>query len=98
MIKGVAMNNDGARKVSFTTTSLHGQQRLLRQAMDDARLTPEDFRAIEAHGTGTLAGDPIEFEALNGVFREHTTRRGSAPSAQSRLTSGTWKPAPAWRD
>jgi len=76
VIKGVAMNNDGARKVSFTTTSLHGQQRLLRQAMDDARLTPEDFRAIEAHGTGTLAGDPIEFEALNGVFREHTTRRG----------------------
>ncbi|MGP1119686.1 type I polyketide synthase [Serratia sp. CY47444] len=75
VIKGVAMNNDGARKVSFTTTSLHGQQRLLRQAMDDARLAPEDFRAVEAHGTGTLAGDPIEFEALNGVFRERTTHR-----------------------
>ena len=76
VIQGVAMNNDGARKVSFTTTSLHGQQRLLRQAMDDARLEPEDFRAIEAHGTGTLAGDPIEFEALNTVFRERTDQRG----------------------
>lgn len=76
VIQGVAMNNDGARKVSFTTTSLHGQQRLLRQAMDDARLGPKDFRAIEAHGTGTLAGDPIEFEALNSVFRERTTQRG----------------------
>ncbi|OKB68339.1 polyketide synthase [Serratia marcescens] len=75
VIKGVAMNNDGARKVSFTTTSLHGQQRLLRQAMDDARLAPEAFRAIEAHGTGTLAGDPIEFDALNSVFRERSTQR-----------------------
>lgn len=75
VIKGVAMNNDGARKVSFTTTSFNGQQRLLRQAMEDARLTAEDFRAIEAHGTGTLAGDPIEFKALDSVFREHSTQR-----------------------
>lgn len=76
VIKGVAMNNDGAHKVSFTTTSLNGQQRLLRQAMEDACLVPENFRAIEAHGTGTLAGDPIEFKALESIFREYSTQRG----------------------
>lgn len=74
VIDGVAMNNDGAEKVSFTTTSLAGQQRLLRQALQDAHRHPEDFRAIEAHGTGTLAGDPIEFSALSSVFREFTCR------------------------
>ncbi|MEJ5075934.1 beta-ketoacyl synthase N-terminal-like domain-containing protein [Erwinia sp. MYb535] len=76
VIDGVAMNNDGAEKVSFTTTSLAGQQRLLRLALQDAQRHPEDFRAIEAHGTGTLAGDPIEFSALNSVFREFTGREG----------------------
>ncbi|EKT53047.1 type I polyketide synthase [Providencia burhodogranariea] len=76
VIDGVAMNNDGAEKVSFTTTSLTGQQRLLRQALRDAQRHPEDFRAIETHGTGTLAGDPIEFSALNAVFREFTERVG----------------------
>lgn len=76
VIDGVAMNNDGAEKVSFTSTSLAGQQRLLRQALQDAQRHPEDFRAIEAHGTGTLAGDPIEFAALCGVFREFTDDKG----------------------
>lgn len=74
VIDGVAMNNDGAEKVSFTTTSLAGQQRLLRQALQDAHRHPETFRAMEAHGTGTLAGDPIEFSALSSVFREFTGR------------------------
>lgn len=76
VIQGVAMNNDGANKVSFTTTSLQGQQRLLQQALDDAQQVPSDFRAIEAHGTGTLAGDPIEFAALNHVFSGATWRPG----------------------
>lgn len=75
VIDGVAMNNDGAQKVSFTTTSLDGQQRLLHQALQDARLKPDDFRAIETHGTGTLAGDPIEFSALKNVFGAFTDQR-----------------------
>ncbi|MFZ4831861.1 beta-ketoacyl synthase N-terminal-like domain-containing protein [Rouxiella sp. Mn2063] len=75
VIEGAAMNNDGANKVSFTTTSLQGQQRLLRQAMEDAQLSPNAFRAIEAHGTGTQAGDPIEFEALSSVFAEQTSEQ-----------------------
>ncbi|AGK49736.1 beta-ketoacyl synthase, C-terminal domain protein [Burkholderia thailandensis MSMB121] len=68
VIKGCAVNNDGARKVSFTTTSVDGQRRLISQAMKDANLVPSAMRAMEAHGTGTIAGDPIEFDALNELF------------------------------
>ncbi len=74
VIEGVAVNNDGADKVSFTTTSLSGQQRLLREALTDAAMKPTSLRAIETHGTGTLAGDPIEFSALESVFREYTDK------------------------
>jgi phthiocerol/phenolphthiocerol synthesis type-I polyketide synthase E len=68
VIKGCAVNNDGARKVGFTTTSSDGQRRLIVQALADAALTPADLRAIETHGTGTIAGDPIEFNALDASF------------------------------
>ncbi|OTA20787.1 phenolpthiocerol synthesis type-I polyketide synthase PpsE [Xenorhabdus beddingii] len=68
VIKGCAVNNDGARKVGFTTTSADGQRRLVDLALKDAVLTPADIRAIETHGTGTIAGDPIEFNALNTLF------------------------------
>lgn len=68
VIKGCAVNNDGARKVGFTTTSVDGQRRVISAAMRDANLTPMDMRAMEAHGTGTIAGDPIEFNALNDLF------------------------------
>jgi acyl transferase domain-containing protein len=68
VIKGCAVNNDGAGKVGFTTTSVSGQRRLVERALHDAGLAPADLRAIEAHGTGTIAGDPIEFDALHGLF------------------------------
>ncbi|AOJ07500.1 polyketide synthase [Burkholderia mayonis] len=68
VIKGCAVNNDGADKVGFTTTSVSGQRRLVGEAMRDAGLAPADIRALEAHGTGTIAGDPIEFDALNELF------------------------------
>ncbi|MDN7671430.1 beta-ketoacyl synthase N-terminal-like domain-containing protein [Burkholderia oklahomensis] len=68
VIKGCAVNNDGADKVGFTTTSVSGQRTLIGKAMRDAGLAPADIRALEAHGTGTIAGDPIEFDALNGLF------------------------------
>lgn len=68
VIKGCAVNNDGARKVGFTTTSVDGQRRVINAAMRDANLAPTDMRAMEAHGTGTIAGDPIEFHALNQLF------------------------------
>lgn len=67
VIKGVAVNNDGSRKVGFTTTSADGQRRLVTRALENATLTAENMRAFEAHGTGTAAGDPIEFGVLDAV-------------------------------
>lgn len=68
VIKGCAVTNDGSHKVGFTTTSPDGQRRLINKAMEDANATPADLRAIETHGTGTIAGDPIEFNVLNSIF------------------------------
>lgn len=75
IVKGCAVNNDGARKVGFTTTSADGQRRLVNRALADAALTAADLRAFEAHGTGTAAGDPIEFGVLDAI----TSSAGLSP-------------------
>jgi phthiocerol/phenolphthiocerol synthesis type-I polyketide synthase E len=76
VIKGCAVNNDGAAKVGFTTTSAAGQRRLVDQALRDAGLAAAELRAVETHGTGTIAGDPIEFNALNSLFAEQDVAAG----------------------
>ncbi|MEL7146331.1 MAG: type I polyketide synthase, partial [Bacteroidota bacterium] len=68
VIKGSAINNDGNRKVGYTAPSVIGQAEVIRQAHQVAEVAPEDFDFIEAHGTGTKLGDPVEFEALKMVF------------------------------
>jgi phthiocerol/phenolphthiocerol synthesis type-I polyketide synthase E len=68
VILGTAVNNDGARKAGFTAPSTEGQKAVIRQALADAELSPEDIHYIEAHGTATQLGDPIEFQALREVF------------------------------
>ena len=69
VIRGVALNNDGEAKVGFTAPSVNGQVDVITQALAYAGLTPRDITLIEAHGTGTALGDPIEFAALDQVFR-----------------------------
>ncbi|MEZ4287386.1 MAG: aminotransferase class III-fold pyridoxal phosphate-dependent enzyme [Polyangiales bacterium] len=68
VIAGSAVNNDGANKMSFSAPSLEGQVDVLRQALSDAQLSPHEIDAIEAHGTGTPLGDPIEAGALKEAF------------------------------
>lgn len=68
VIKGSAINNDGQNKVGYTAPSLSGQQAVLNHAIRDADIAVETISAIEAHGTGTKMGDPIEFDALSAVF------------------------------
>ncbi len=68
VIAGSGVNNDGARKVSFTAPSVGGQVQVLRDALELARLRPEKVQYIEAHGTGTLLGDPIEVEAIKQAY------------------------------
>ncbi|MFD7660273.1 SDR family NAD(P)-dependent oxidoreductase [Actinosynnema sp. NPDC059797] len=81
VIRGSAVNNDGSVKVGFTAPSVGGQVAVIRRALADAGLSPEDIGCVEAHGTATELGDPIEVAALNAVFgpgRPGTCALGSA--------------------
>jgi acyl transferase domain-containing protein len=68
VIRGSAMNNDGALKVGYTAPSVVGQARVVEDAHVDARVTGDDISYIEAHGTATELGDPIEVAALTRAF------------------------------
>lgn len=74
VIKGFATNNDGAGKVGFTAPSVEGQANVIATAQTVAGFSPDSITYIEAHGTATPLGDPIEVAALTQVFRESTAR------------------------
>ncbi len=76
VIRASAMNNDGAARVGFTAPGLDGQSAVITAALDKAGVSPEDIGYIEAHGTGTPLGDPIEIKALTRVYRRHTDKKG----------------------
>ncbi|AJE87701.1 acyl transferase [Streptomyces albus] len=67
VIRGSAINQDGASN-GLTAPNGRAQQRVIRQALAHARLTPADVDAVEAHGTGTSLGDPIEANALLATY------------------------------
>jgi acyl transferase domain-containing protein/acyl carrier protein len=72
VVAGSALNQDGASN-GLTAPSGPSQQRVIRQALANAGLSPADVDAVEAHGTGTRLGDPIEAQALLAVYgQEHT--------------------------
>lgn len=74
VIKGSAVNNDGNLKVSYSAPSVDAQARVIYQAQDVADIDPESITYIEAHGTATSLGDPIEIAALTQAFRAKTTK------------------------
>lgn len=75
LIRGTAVNQDG-RTNGLTAPNPRSEQEVVGAALDDGRVSPADVTYIEAHGTGTPLGDPIEFEALRGVYGS-----GTAPCA-----------------
>jgi acyl transferase domain-containing protein/acyl carrier protein len=76
VIKGSAINNDGSLKVAYTAPSVDGQKKVIAEAQAIAGVDPDTISYIEAHGTGTVLGDPIEIDALIQVFRASTQRKG----------------------
>ncbi|MBR8830448.1 MAG: D-alanine--D-alanyl carrier protein ligase [Chroococcopsis gigantea SAG 12.99] len=76
VIRGVGINNDGANKVSFTAPSVEGQAAVIGKALIDADVKPETISYVEAHGTATPLGDPIEIAALTKAFRTGTSKKG----------------------
>lgn len=68
VLHGSAVNNDGADKAGFTAPSMRGQARAVAEALAVAGASPHEIGLIEAHGTATALGDPIEVAALRRVF------------------------------
>jgi 3-oxoacyl-(acyl-carrier-protein) synthase/acyl carrier protein len=75
VIKGSSINNDGSLKVGYTAPSIEGQSEAIYQAYASSGINPETVSYIEAHGTGTKLGDPVEIAALKNVFDEFTKKK-----------------------
>jgi len=75
LIRGSGKNNNGARPASFLAPSVDGQAEVIAMAQADANIPVESIGYIEAHGTGTPVGDPIELEALRKVFECKTKKK-----------------------
>nr|VFK24457.1 MAG: malonyl CoA-acyl carrier protein transacylase [Candidatus Kentron sp. MB] len=83
VIRGSAINHDGVSS-GLTVPNERAQEKVIRRALENARVTPEEISYIEAHGTGTPLGDPIEVGALGTVF-------GKNHSSDSPLVIGSVK-------
>ncbi len=76
IVKGTAVNNDGAHKIGFTAPGVEGQAAVIAEALDMAEVEAGTIDYMEAHGTGTYIGDPIEIAALTRAFRTQTEATG----------------------
>ncbi|MEH1095713.1 non-ribosomal peptide synthetase/type I polyketide synthase [Micromonospora sp. CPCC 205739] len=76
VIRGSAINNDGARRTGYTAPGVDGQVEVISSALAAAGVDPRSVSYVEAHGTGTSLGDPIEVTALTEAFRRGTDERG----------------------
>jgi acyl transferase domain-containing protein len=69
VVLGSSINNDGNAKMSFSSPSIIGQREVIERAIQAANIDPNSVGFIEAHGTGTIVGDPIEVAALGQAYR-----------------------------
>jgi acyl transferase domain-containing protein len=76
VIKGSAINNDGSDRVGFTAPSLKGQTAVIKDALAMAEVEAETISYVEAHGSATPLGDPIEVAALTRAYRSGTEKKG----------------------
>ncbi len=76
VLKGSAINNDGHDKVGYTAPSVEGQSAVISEALAYAGVRADEIQYVEAHGTATPLGDPIEVAALTRAYRRDTSRQG----------------------
>ncbi|TXE13239.1 amino acid adenylation domain-containing protein [Seonamhaeicola algicola] len=91
VIKGIGVNNDGSNKGSFTAPSVEGEAGAIVSALSDAKINASTISYIEAHGTATPLGDPIEIEGLRLAFGQQPNKEycaiGSIKSNMGHLTA-----------
>jgi len=75
VIKGVGVNNDGARKGGYAAPSIQGQCDVIQAALDDAEISADQIGLVEAHGTATKIGDPIEISGLKQAWQRDTQEK-----------------------
>ncbi|MEF1253476.1 polyketide synthase [Vibrio sp. M260112] len=85
VVQGSAINNDGASKAGFTAPSLAGQTEVIQEAMQVAGIEACDIQFVEAHGTATELGDPMELSALKAAYGECGTQRCAIGSIKSNI-------------
>ncbi|MCC5986616.1 MAG: SDR family NAD(P)-dependent oxidoreductase [Pararhodobacter sp.] len=83
VVKGTAINNDGAQKAGYLAPSVEGQAECVAEALEVAGVPAESVGYVECHGTGTYLGDPIEVAALSEAFR----RKGAGSTGSCRIGS-----------
>ena len=76
VVRGAAVNNDGSVKIGYTAPSVDGQAEAVSTALALGGIDPETIGYVEAHGTATRLGDPIEVAALTKAFRRRTDKTG----------------------
>ncbi|MCL6588808.1 MAG: SDR family oxidoreductase [Firmicutes bacterium] len=74
VIKGSAINQDGS-SIGITAPNVTAQEEVILQAWENAGIDPETITYLEAHGTGTKLGDPIEIEGISRAFQKYTQKR-----------------------
>src|SRR5688572_22082244 len=88
VIKGSAVNNDGAGKVGYFAPSVDGQAAAAAEALAVADVAADTVGYVECHGTGTPIGDPIEIAALTQAFRQTTDRTGYCAIGSAKTNIG----------
>ncbi|MGE6759645.1 amino acid adenylation domain-containing protein, partial [Corallococcus interemptor] len=88
VIRGSALNNDGRNKSGFTAPSVQGQAAVISQALANAGVAPEAVGYVEAHGTATPLGDPIEVAALTRAYGLGAEHRGRIALASLKTNVG----------
>jgi amino acid adenylation domain-containing protein len=88
VIRGYSINNDGSEKAGYAAPSIKAQAAVIRAAHAAAGVSPREIGYVEAHGTATPLGDPIEFAALHEAFSASTDARGFCALGSAKTNVG----------